>query len=51
LAQTGVTLPPAIALPLPRLAQTRANFAPATLDFRPAHDPRWLYGRGPPLLI
>ena len=51
MAQVGVTLPPAIALPLPPTTKVRASFALASLDFRPAHDPRGLYARGPPLLI
>lgn len=47
----GLTLPSPVALPLPPAGQWRAHFAQVSLDFRPAHDPRGLYARGPPFLI
>ncbi len=50
MAQTGVTLPPALPLPLPPQSGARASHVLASLDFRPAHDPRGLYARGPPSL-
>lgn len=51
MAQVGVTLAPAVVLPLPPQSAIRASHALASLDFRPAHDPRGLYARGPPFLI
>ena len=51
MAQVGITLPAAIALPLPPQTLARATSALASLDFRPAHDPRGIYARGPPSLI
>ena len=51
MAQAGVTLPAALTLPLPPQTLVRAAPALASLDFRPAHDPRGIYARGPPSLI
>jgi hypothetical protein len=51
MAQAGVTLPAALTLPLPPQTQVRAAPALASLDFRPTHDPRGIYARGPPSLI
>jgi hypothetical protein len=51
MAQAGVTLPAALTLPLPPQSLARAAPALASLDFRPAHDPRGIYARGPPSLI
>ena len=51
MAQAGGTLPAALALPLPPQTLVRAAPALASLDFRPAHDPRGIYARGPPSLI
>jgi hypothetical protein len=51
MAQGGTALPAAIALPLPPQTLVRAAPALASLDFRPAHDPRGIYARGPPSLI
>ena len=51
MAQAGGTLPAAMTLPLPPQTLVRAAPALASLDFRPAHDPRGIYARGPPSLI
>ena len=51
MAQAGVTMPAALTLPLPPQTLVRAAPALASLDFRPAHDPRGIYARGPPSLI
>jgi len=51
MAQAGGTLPAAMTLPLPPQTLERATPALASLDFRPAHDPRGIYARGPPSLI
>ena len=51
MAQAGVTLPAALTLPLPPQTLVRAAPALASLDFRPTHDPRGIYARGPPSLI
>ena len=51
IAQAGVTLPAAITLPVPPQTLVRAAPALASLDFRPTHDPRGIYARGPPSLI
>ena len=51
MAQAGGTLPAAMTLPLPPQTLVRAAPALASLDYRPAHDPRGIYARGPPSLI
>ena len=51
MAQAGGTLPAAMTLPLPPQNLVRAAPALASLDYRPAHDPRGIYARGPPSLI
>ena len=51
MAQAGVSLPAAITLPVPPQTLVRAAPALASLDFRPTHDPRGIYARGPPFLI
>ena len=51
MAQGGGTLPTALTLPMPPQTLVRAAPALASLDFRPTHDPRGIYARGPPSLI
>jgi len=51
MAQAHGTTTPVLTLPLPPLTESRASFALASLDFRPTHDPRGIYARGPPSLI
>ena len=51
MAQAGGTLPAAMTLPLPPQNLVRSAPALASLDYRPAHDPRGIYARGPPSLI
>ena len=51
MAHSGVTLPATLTTPLPLQSLVRAAPALASLDFRPAHDPRGIYARGPPSLM
>lgn len=44
-----IAAPPA--LPLPPLAHSRAAPVQASLLWRPAHDPRGIWARGPPSLV
>lgn len=48
--QGATDLPSPLALPEPAFASRRASPALARLSFRPAHDPRGIWARGPPSL-